>query len=82
MFGENCCIDVHKDKRARKDLDVDSIAFLVRQMRSEIDSIPPDQEVALMEAQAKCSHVEEFSDKRLERYLRYEGMNTKVRLFL
>lgn len=82
MFGKNCCIDVHKDKRARKDLDVDSIAFLVRQMRSEIDSIPLDQKVALMEAQAKCSRIEEFSDKRLERFLRCEGMNTKVRLFL
>ena len=81
MFGKHCSIDEHKDKRARKDLDADSIEFLVRQMRLEIDLIPPNQKAALMEAQVKCSRTEEFSDKRLERFLRCEGMNTKVRLF-
>lgn len=80
MFGKNCSIDTHPpNKRARKDLDADDIGFLISQMRLEIDLIPLNEKEALMEAQAKCSRAEEeFSDKRLECFLRCEGMNTKV----
>jgi hypothetical protein len=45
----------------------------------EIGQIPEDRKQALLEAQTKC-HADEFSDARLERFLRCEGMDVKVRL--
>jgi hypothetical protein len=46
-------------------------------MQVEIDIIPVAKKQALLEAQEKCS-AEEFSDARLERFLRCEGMNAKL----
>jgi hypothetical protein len=79
MFGKQCAVDEHQSKRAKKDLDKNSIEFLVKMMRVEIGRIPEDRKRALVEAQTKC-RADEFSDARLERFLRCEGMNVKVRL--
>jgi len=82
VFGEMCTVGTHPEKkRARRDLDGDSIQFLARQMRLELDGIPNDKKQALLEAQLKC-HPDEFSDGRIVTFLRCEGMNTKVRLSL
>jgi hypothetical protein len=78
LFGRKCVVGTPKSKKARKDLDKNSIAFLVKQMRLELERIPKDRKRALLEAQAKC-RADEFSDARLERFLRCEGMNVKVR---
>jgi hypothetical protein len=79
LFGKKCTVDEHQSKRARKDLDRDSIEYLVKMMRLELERIPKDEKRVLVEAQAKC-HADEFSDSRLERFLRCEGMDVKVRL--
>ena len=76
-FGKMCESDVPKKKRARKDLDPSSVAFLVRQMKCEIERIPINKKRALVEAQTKCN-ASEFSNSRLEKFLRCEGMNAKV----
>ena len=76
-FGDMCNVNPHQSKKAKTDLDKDSIAFLVRQMVFEIEKIPLEKRVSLMEALSK-GLPEEFSDKRLEMFLRCEGMNTKV----
>jgi hypothetical protein len=81
MFGKHCTIAPPKSKRARRDLDRASVEFLVRQMRVELEKIPRKRKWALAEAQAKCKAFE-FSDERLEQFLRREGMNTKVGCFL
>jgi hypothetical protein len=77
-FG-NMCLDEQapQKKRAKQDLDPSSISFLVRQMKCEIERIPAHRKNALIEAQAKCS-PDEFSDARLEKFLRCEGMNAQV----
>jgi hypothetical protein len=46
-------------------------------MKCEIERIPAHRKNALIEAQAKCS-PDEFSDARLEKFLRCEGMNAQV----
>lgn len=67
-------------KRQRLDLDRGFVAFLVNQMRLEIENIPEIERRALMDAQASTiCRRDEFSDARLEKFLRCEGMNTKVR---
>jgi hypothetical protein len=48
-------------------------------MRLEIDMIPIDKKLAVLVAQEKC-HEGGFSDARLERFLRCEDMNVKVRM--
>ena len=78
MFGKMCAVAPRQRKRARRDLDRNSIDFLIRQMRLEIEKIPTSNKQALVEAQAKC-RPEEFEDARLERFLRCEGMNAEVR---
>lgn len=78
MFGKYCSVDTHTNKKARRDLDDESIAFLVKHMRAEIDKIPNEKKQALLEAQAKCE-PDEFSDARLERFLRCVGMDATVR---
>ena len=50
-------------------------------MRSEIDMLPIYEKQALMEAYSK-GRKEEFSDERLLKFLKCEGMNAKVRLLL
>jgi hypothetical protein len=79
LFGRSCTAGIHKEKRAKLDLDQESIDFLVLHMRLELERIPHDEKLALVEAQTKCCN-DEFSDARLERFLRCEGMNAKVRL--
>jgi len=81
LFGKYC--STRQNKKARRDLSKDEVAFLVKQMRIEIEKFPDDKKDALIKAQAKC-RAEEFSDARLERFLRCEGMDVKVRagLFL
>ena len=76
LFGMYCST-THQDKKARRDLDKESIAFLVKQMWVEIEKIPDHEKQALMEAQRVC-HAEEFSDARLERFLRCVGMDVQV----
>jgi len=47
-------------------------------MKLELSKIPEGKKGALTEAQANC-RSEEFSDGRLEKFLRCEGMNAEVR---
>jgi hypothetical protein len=77
MFGKYCNVDIQKSKRTRRDLDPESIAFLVKRMRDEIERVPAHNRTALIEAQEKCGE-EEFSDERLERFLRCEKMNAQL----
>jgi hypothetical protein len=56
----------------------DSMEALVNQMRLELDIIPNNQKAALLEAQVKC-RPEEFSDARLEVFLRCENLDVQVR---
>jgi hypothetical protein len=77
LFGRSCTVGIHKAKRAKLDLGKESIDFLVQHMRVELERIPLDEKRALVEAQTKCGE-DEFSDARLERFLRCEGMNAKV----
>ena len=81
MFGKYCNVDLQKNKRARRDLDPESIAFLIQRMRDEMECIPKSKKEALLEAQQKCGE-EEFSDERLERFLRCEGMDAQVSYML
>ena len=78
-FGKSCAVGSHKNKRAKLDLDRNSIDFHVQQMKLELKRIPLHKKQALVEAQMTCCK-EEFSDARLERFLRCEGMNAKVRI--
>lgn len=77
LFGQRCSVDARKSKGQRKDLDRNSIDFLVKQMQVEIKAIPVDKKSALIEAEVKA-RPEEFSDERLEKFLRCEGMNAKL----
>ena len=79
LFGRMCVHDTQQQKRARRDLDRFSIDFLIRQMRHELNKIPRNEKPALLEGQMKC-RADEFSDARLEKFLRCEGMNTEVRV--
>ena len=79
LFGDKCSLLSHPKKKPRREFDARTIAYLVRQMRSEIEQMSLTKKQALVEAQVK-SRVEEFSDSRLERFLRCEGMNAKVRI--
>jgi hypothetical protein len=81
MFGEKCTLGTRPEKRAKRDLDADSILFLVGQMRLELERIPKEEKQALLEAQLK-SHPDELSNQRLTTFLRCEGMNAKVRSFM
>lgn len=78
-FGKLRKANRHKNKKARRDLDRNSIDFLIRRMKHEIDLIPKEKKTALLEALEHCS-AEEFSDARLERFLRVDGMNANVRI--
>ena len=80
MFGLFCSVSSHQSKRARKDFDNESIQFLLNQMKIEINRIPVAKKQALLEAWVRCEPFE-FSDDRLERFLRCEGMNAEVRAF-
>jgi len=77
MLGEKCSVTSHQKKRPRREFDETTVSFLVKQMRAEIERIPQHKKQALTEAHEKCLK-EEFSDSRLKRFLRCEGMNTKV----
>lgn len=78
VFGKMCDYNTqHKNKKAKRDLDPTSIAFLVLQMRYELEKIPDRDKTALVEAQLKARR-DEFSDARLVRFLRCDGFNTKV----
>lgn len=78
MFGKYCNVDTHQSKKARQGLDDESVALLVKEMRCELDKIPNEEKQALVKAQEACDAKEEFSDDRLERFLRCEGMDPKV----
>ena len=81
MYGKYCDADMHKNKKTRRDLDPESIAFLVKHMRSELEQIPVEKKQALLEAEKRCE-PSEFSDERLERFLRCERMDVQVRLVM
>jgi hypothetical protein len=66
-----------ESKWPRLDVDADTLAHLVEDMRVELNRIPNDEKGALMEAQVK-GRREEFSRKRLEMFLKCEGMNPEV----
>jgi hypothetical protein len=71
--------DAPLQKRARVDLDRAFIDFLVRQVRVEIDKIPMNDKMALVEArQSATCYSEEFSDRRMEQFLRCEGMDVQL----
>ena len=76
FFGIYCSESVRHNKKARKDLDQASLAFLVKLMRAELDSIPVKEKPALVEAMAKA-RPEEFSDERLEKFLAVRGNEYK-----
>jgi len=80
-FGDMCTVAPHHSKKAKTDLDENSIKFLVRQMVLEIENIPASKKPSLLEALSK-GRAEEFSDKRLEKFLRCEGMNIKVSIIV
>lgn len=77
MFGDKCSIRSHQSKRPKRDADYESVSYHVKLMRNEIDKMPSRKKRALTEAQAKC-RPEEFSDSRLSKFLRVEGMNAEV----
>ena len=79
LFGRYCAVSTHKNKRAKLDVGRKSIETLVQQMRMELEIIPQNEKQAMVEAQTKCRE-DEFSDAHLERFLRCEGMDAKVRL--
>lgn len=82
VFGMMCDYNTqHKDKKSRRDLDPKSIAFLVKQVRLEIERIPDSEKSALLEAQL-YANAEEFSDGRLLHFLRCDSMHSKVRVVL
>ena len=76
LFGKYC--NVHQNKKAKRDLSKDDVAFLVKQMRLEIDKIPESEKGALIEAMAKC-RADDFCDSRMEKFLRCEKMDVEVR---
>ena len=68
VFGKLCeHNDQHKDKKAKRDLGKDSLAFLVSQMKLELQMIPDKKKAALMNALEKAK-AEEFNDARLVRF--------------
>lgn len=67
----------HQSKKTKNAFDRKSMAFLVMLMKAEVEQIPVKERQALIEAQAHCG-FNEFSDKRLELFLRAEGLNTKL----
>lgn len=78
IFGQQCSLQgSRQSKRARKDLDCDTIRFLVAYMRTELEMIPAKKKRAYVEAEANAD-PREFSDARLEDFLRVEGMSPKV----
>lgn len=77
VFGKHCSVAHHPNKKAKKDLDKESIDFLINFMRREIEKAPDENKQALLKAQEKCK-ADEFNDARLERFLRCEGMNAKM----
>lgn len=54
-----------------------SVASLVQDMRNEIERIPLQEKTSLVTAQTKAD-AKEFSDGRLELFLRREGMDPQV----
>jgi hypothetical protein len=75
MFGKHSLVGPPPVKRIREN--GDSMEALVNQMRLELDIIPSNQKAALLGAQAKC-RPEEFSDARLEVFLRCENLDVQL----
>lgn len=67
----------HQKKRAKREYDEATVSFLVKQMKLELQQIPNDKKEALLQALERCQ-PEELSDKRLEIFLRCQGMNVKL----
>jgi hypothetical protein len=64
LFGKQCDISTPRNKKANRDLDKNSIDFLIKMMKLELERIPNDRKGALLEAQIRC-RADEFSDSRL-----------------
>lgn len=79
VFGEYCALDIRQNKRSKCDLGPEEIEFLLQQMSMELELIPASRKQALLYAQTVCN-IDEFSAQRLEKFLRCEGMNPKVRV--
>jgi hypothetical protein len=77
VFGDKSSLTDHQRKRRQSDKNGDSISFLVKQMRTAVDMMKASKKEALLEALVKAS-PEEFSDSRLEQFLRSDGMNPEL----
>lgn len=75
LFGRLCSVGMTNTAST-------SIDAIVQEMRQEIDRLPVVRKRALVEAQSICDESEEFSNDRLEAFLRHEDMNPKVRFEL
>lgn len=83
LFGKQCVLDNNNTyrKRAKRDLDLETRTNAIRQMKQELQTIPKDEKMAFLQAQAKLSksnYETEFGDHRMMRFLQFEGMNPKL----
>jgi hypothetical protein len=76
MFGALCEINHSKKRSKRPKERSDSLESLLQEMRREIDALPTYEKLALLEAREAASKFE-FTDRRLELFLRRESMNAE-----
>jgi hypothetical protein len=76
LFGKCMTTDAQKSK-LRTTEDSSCVKSAVHMMRQEIDLIPGDNKGALLDAKLKC-RPDEFSDARLEKFLRRADWDPKV----
>lgn len=82
VYGDKSSqITEHQSKRRQSDTDAESVSFLVKQMRTAVDTMHAKKKEALLEALEKAS-PEEFSDSRLEQFLHSDGGNPEVSVCL
>lgn len=81
LFGNSCqIINAPARKRVRRQpAQQPSIVALLEDMKRELETIPKTDKFSLLEAQSKAD-ASEFSDERLEQFLRRENMDPQVRL--
>jgi hypothetical protein len=74
LFGSLCEVDQSKAKRIKRAPVETDISVLLKEMKRELYAIPSDEKRAFTKAQGKALPIE-FSDGRMERFLRVEDMN-------
>jgi hypothetical protein len=77
MLGHLSLEGYHQKKRAKREYDLATVCFLVKQMKLELEQMPKQKKQLLLQVAAKC-HPEELCDSRLEKFLRSQGMNVKL----